>query len=243
MQQAQSILFAKNIAKNYGKRSILKDVSFHFKTGEVVAILGPNGAGKTTSFYILTGIVQPNYGEIFLDQNNITKLPMYMRARLGLGYLPQESSVFAGLSTRQNILAALELLPISKKAREDRLDELLTMFSLHRVVNSLGIMLSGGERRRLEIARALATNPKFILLDEPFAGVDPVSVDDIKSVIKDLAKQGIGVIITDHNVRETLKIADRSYIFFNGEVICKGQMEAVLSNKVVKEKYLGTSFD
>jgi lipopolysaccharide export system ATP-binding protein len=239
----QSILFAKNITKSYGKRLILRDISFHFKTGEIVAILGPNGAGKTTSFYILTGITEPNGGFIYIDSNEITHLPMYMRARLGIGYLPQESSIFAGLSVKQNILAALELLRLSKTDQNNRLDELISLFSLHRVVNSLAITLSGGERRRLEIARCLATNPKFILLDEPFAGVDPVSVDDIKSVIKNLASQNIGVIITDHNVRETLKIADRSYIFFDGSIICKGRMDDIINNKIVKEKYLGESFN
>jgi lipopolysaccharide export system ATP-binding protein len=239
----ESILFMKNIEKYYGDKLVIKNINLSFKTGEICAIMGPNGAGKTTSFYMITGIIKPTKGSIFLNNIDITKLPIYIRARLGIGYLPQENSIFKGLTTKQNILLALECVEKDKKKQKQKLDELIETFHLTKVANSLGGVLSGGERRRTEVARCVATNPKFILLDEPFAGVDPVSVEDVEHLINDLVKKNIGVIITDHNVRETLKIAHRSYIFYDGIVICKGNADDILSNKTVKEKYLGHVFD
>jgi len=237
-----SVLFMKGVEKSYGDRLIIKGIDLSFKTGQVYAIMGPNGAGKTTSFYMITGIVRPNSGSIFLNNTDITTLPIYIRARLGIGYLPQENSIFKTLTTEQNIMAALECVEGNKQKRKDKLEELINLFNLQKVAKSDGGVLSGGERRRAEVARCLATNPKFILLDEPFAGVDPVSVEDIEEVIKTLAQKNIGVIITDHNVRETLKIADMNYIFYDGKVICKGSAEDVLSNALVREKYLGSGF-
>ena len=243
MEQEKSVLFMKGVEKSYGDRTIIKGVSLSFTTGEVCSIMGPNGAGKTTSFYMVVGIVKPNVGSIYLNNIEITNLPIYIRARLGIGYLPQESSIFKTLTTEENILCALECVEQNKIKQKQRLEELINMFSLSKVARSLGGVLSGGERRRAEVARCLATNPKFILLDEPFAGVDPVSIEEIETVIKQLAKQNIGVVITDHNVRETLKISDKNYIFYDGYVICKGTAEEVLSNQMVKEKYLGHGFD
>ena len=239
----KSVLYMKGIQKSYGDRLIIKNVDLSFKTGEISAIMGPNGAGKTTSFYMITGIVKPNKGCIYLNNINITDLPIYIRARLGIGYLPQESSLFKTLTTEENILAALECVEKDKAVQKRRVEELIEMFNLSKVTKSLGGVLSGGERRRVEVARCLATNPKFILLDEPFAGVDPVSVEDIEHVIKNLTKQNIGIVMTDHNVRETLKIADRNYIFYDGQVICKGDAQTVLSNSIVREKYLGDGFN
>ncbi len=232
-----------DLRKNYKKRKILKSVSLHVEKREVVGLLGPNGAGKTTCFYSIVGLVKPDSGNILLGQRSISSLPMHVRARLGIGYLPQEASVFRKLSVADNINAVLELRPeLDRGARRERLEVLLDEFQIAHLHNIDGISLSGGERRRVEIARALATDPDFILLDEPFAGVDPISVVDIQKIIGQLRDRGIGVLITDHNVRETLKICNRAYILADGQVICAGEPKEILNNQKVREIYLGENF-
>lgn len=235
-------LSIQNLAKSY-KRPVVKDVSISVDQGEIIGLLGPNGAGKTTCFYMILGLIVSDSGKIFLDDIDITASPVHVRAKLGLGYLPQEPSVFRKLSVANNIMAVLQIRKdLSNKQREEKLNSLLAEFQLERIRDSLGISLSGGERRRLEIARALASEPKFILLDEPFAGIDPISIAEIKKIIKYLAKRNIGVIITDHNVRETLDICDRAYILNGGTVIATGTAEEILNNQEVRQVYLGESF-
>ena len=235
-------LEAKSIKKNIGKTHILHDISLFIESGEVVGLLGPNGAGKTTSFYIICGLVPPTSGEIFFDDENITKLPLHKRALRGIGYLPQESSIFKDLSVEDNLMLAAEISIKNKKQRGERIEELLELFNIEPIRQRKGISLSGGERRRAEIARALVSNPKFLLLDEPFAGVDPIAVRDIQQIIASLKKIGIGVLITDHNVRETLQICDRAYVMKSGSVLASGTSSEIRENKLVKEHYLGEDF-
>lgn len=238
-----SKLIAEHLAKAYKGRSVVKDVSIEVNAGQVVGLLGPNGAGKTTTFYMIVGLVQNDKGSIRLDDEDITLLPMHARARQGIGYLPQEASVFRKLTVRDNIMAILQTRrDLTPAQREDKLDELVNEFHINHIVNNLGMSLSGGERRRVEIARALAAEPKFILLDEPFAGVDPISVLDIKKIIQQLSDRGIGVLITDHNVRETLSACEIAYIVSQGNLIAKGTAEEVLANQEVKDVYLGEQF-
>jgi len=235
-------LEAKSIKKNIGKTHILHDISLFIESGEVVGLLGPNGAGKTTSFYIICGLVPPSHGEIFFDDDNITKLPLHKRALRGIGYLPQESSIFKDLSVEDNLMLAAEISIKNKKKRNERIEELLELFNIEPIRQRKGISLSGGERRRAEIARALVSNPKFLLLDEPFAGVDPIAVRDIQQIIASLKKIGIGVLITDHNVREILQICDRAYVMKSGSVLASGTSDEIRENKLVKEHYLGEDF-
>jgi len=235
-------LEARHLSKSYKKRPVLHDVSIQVQQGEAVALLGPNGAGKTTSFYIMTGLVAPNSGEITLDGQNITNLPMYRRARLGVGYLPQETSIFRGLNVEQNLRAVLEAQPLSKRKQEKLLEELLHEFSVTHLRHTPATALSGGERRRVEIARALCSRPKFILLDEPLAGIDPIAVGDILELVKVLKTKGIGVLITDHNVRDCLDIVDRAYILHNGHVLMEGTPEQIIENEDVRKVYLGEGF-
>jgi lipopolysaccharide export system ATP-binding protein len=238
-----TMLSANHLSKSYAKRPVVKDVSFSVNQGEVVGLLGPNGAGKTTCFYMTTGLVAQDGGQIILDNEDITESPMHGRARKGLGYLPQEPSIFRKLSVRDNILAILETRKdLTHSQRLQKLESLLNEFHITHLTESDGMSLSGGERRRVEIARALATDPKFILLDEPFAGVDPISVNDIKGIIRHLSDKGIGVLITDHNVRETLDICARAYIIGEGHVIAEGTTEDILSDKKVRQTYLGDDF-
>ena len=236
-------LRCENLIKKYGPRTVVNHVSYDVEQGEIVGLLGPNGAGKTTSFYMVTGLVKPNGGKIFLDEEEITDLPMYRRAQKGLGYLAQEASVFRKLSVEDNINAVMELSDIPAAERRDRLEMLIEEFTLQKVRKSYGIQLSGGERRRCEIARALAINPKFILLDEPFAGVDPIAVEDIQHIIAKLKKKNIGIIITDHNVHETLAITDRAYLLFEGRILYSGTPEELAANPDARKKYLGSNFD
>lgn len=236
-------LSCEHLVKRYGQRTVVNDVSYSVEQGEIVGLLGPNGAGKTTSFYMVTGLVKPNGGKIFLDNEDITDLPMYRRAQKGLGYLAQEASVFRKLTVENNLNAVMELSDIKPAERKERLELLIDEFSLHKVRKSYGIQLSGGERRRCEIARALAINPKFILLDEPFAGVDPIAVEDIQHIIAKLKKKNIGIIITDHNVHETLAITDRAYLLFEGKILYSGTPEELASNPDARKKYLGSNFD
>jgi len=236
-------LAAHNIAKAYNKRQVLSDVSLQINQGEVVGLLGPNGAGKTTCFYIVVGLVKPDSGDVLLDNKKITQHPMHIRARLGVGYLPQEASVFRKLTVEQNILSILQYRPdLDKRDYRSTVENLLSELQITHIRDSLGMSLSGGERRRVEIARALAANPLFILLDEPFAGVDPISVIDIQRIISHLQQRGIGVLITDHNVRETLGICERAYILSDGGVIAAGTANEILQNQQVKEVYLGEDF-
>ncbi len=236
-------LSARHLAKQYGKKRVVHDVSLQVETGRIVGLLGPNGAGKTTCFYMIVGLVPADAGRIELGDTNLTGLPMHRRARLGVGYLPQEASVFRKLSVADNLMAVLELRnDLTRRDRKARMEALLEEFSITHIRDSLGISLSGGERRRVEIARALASEPDFILLDEPFAGVDPISVNDIKSIIYALRDRGIGVLITDHNVRETLDICDHAYIVGSGIIIAEGTAEAILSNQQVRDVYLGQDF-
>jgi lipopolysaccharide export system ATP-binding protein len=233
-----------HISKQYKKRQAVQDVSLHVNRGEIVGLLGPNGAGKTTSFYMIVGLIACDRGEIFFDEKNITRLPVHARAQLGISYLPQEASIFRKLSVADNIMAILELRQdLSQTQREELLKQLLQEFHLEGIQDSLGASLSGGERRRVEIARALAIEPKFILLDEPFAGIDPISVIDVKRIISHLSERGIGVLITDHNVRETLDICQRGYIVNQGKIICEGTPQDILNNKQVREVYLGEDFN
>lgn len=236
-------LRAENIIKKYKKRVVVKGVSVEVEQGEIVGLLGPNGAGKTTSFYMMVGLVTPNEGKIFLDQEDITSLPMYKRAQRGVGYLAQEASVFRKLSVEDNIRAILQMTKLSKKEQSDKLESLLDEFSLHHVRKNRGDLLSGGERRRCEIARCLATDPKFILLDEPFAGVDPIAVEDIQGIVAGLKKRNIGILITDHNVQETLAITDRAYLLFEGNILKAGTAEELAADDQVRKVYLGKNFE
>ena len=235
-------LYTNLISKAYSGRSVVNEVSIEVNQGEIVGLLGPNGAGKTTSFYMIVGLVKPDKGTIFLDQIDITKLPMYKRAQMGIGYLPQEVSVFRKLSVEDNIMAILEMSNLKKSERKIRLEKLLQEFSLTHVRKILGDRLSGGEKRRTEIARALATNPKFVLLDEPFAGVDPIAVEDIQSIISELKSRNIGILITDHNVQETLSITDRAYLLFEGKILKSGTAEELSNDDQVRKVYLGQKF-
>lgn len=245
MAQTQGIqqLRINHLAKNYSKRWVVKDVSFEMQSGQIVGLLGPNGAGKTTSFYMVVGLVRMDKGEIYLDNEDLSHLAMHERARKGIGYLPQEASIFRKLTIAENIMAILETRKdLNKQQRQERLSELLADFKIGHIKDSLGMSVSGGERRRAEIARALAADPKFMLLDEPFAGVDPISVGDIKEIIRNLKDRGIGVLITDHNVRETLAICEHAYIVSEGSVIAEGSAQEILENEQVRKVYLGDDF-
>jgi len=236
-------LYCTGLVKKYGMRTVVKGVSIEVEQGEIVGLLGPNGAGKTTSFYMITGLIKPNQGRIFLGDEEITDLPMYKRAQKGLGYLAQEASVFRKMSVEDNILSVMEVSGMAQEARTAKLESLIDEFGLHKVRKSLGIQLSGGERRRCEIARALAIDPKFILLDEPFAGVDPIAVEDIQHIIAKLKYRNIGIIITDHNVHETLAITDRAYLLYEGTILEEGTAEQLAGNPDVRRKYLGQNFE
>jgi lipopolysaccharide export system ATP-binding protein len=236
-------LRSENLIKQYGSKKVVNDVSVEVNQGEIVGLLGPNGAGKTTTFYMCVGLVKPDKGKIFLDDKDITKLPMYKRAQFGIGYLPQEASVFRDLSVEDNIKAILEMTKLSKVQQEEKLETLIEEFSLGRVRTNLGKVLSGGERRRTEIARALATDPNFILLDEPFAGVDPIAVEDIQSIVAKLKDRNIGILITDHNVQETLSITDRAYLLFEGQLLKQGNAEELANDELVRKVYLGQNFE
>ncbi|MBV1706828.1 MAG: LPS export ABC transporter ATP-binding protein [Hyphomicrobiales bacterium] len=240
--EGQGILGAFNLGKSYGLRQVVKDVSLHVRQGEAVGLLGPNGAGKTTVFYMITGLLRPDKGLISLEGHDVTALPMYRRARLGIGYLPQEASIFRGLSVENNIRAILEVTEPNRDLREQRLEQLLDEFDIKRLRASPAMALSGGERRRCEIARALAGNPVFMLLDEPFAGIDPIAVGDIQSLVRQLTTRGIGVLITDHNVRETLGLIDRAYIIHSGHVLTEGTPAEIVANPEARRLYLGESF-
>jgi lipopolysaccharide export system ATP-binding protein len=236
-------LAANHITKKYGKRKVVDDVSIEVSQGEIVGLLGPNGAGKTTSFYTIVGLIKPNSGSIVLDDTNITSFPMYQRAQNGIGYLAQESSVFRKLSVEDNIRCVLELTKMSKSEQQEKTESLLEEFSLTSIRKNRGDLLSGGERRRTEIARALATDPKFLLLDEPFAGVDPVAVEDIQKIVAHLKKKNIGILITDHNVQETLAITDRTYLMFEGKILKTGEPEDLANDEIVRKVYLGQNFE
>ena len=235
-------LRCENLVKKYGVRTVVKGVSMEVEQGEIVGFLGPNGAGKTTSFYMITGLIVPNAGKIYLEDEDITGLPMYRRAQKGIGYLAQEASVFRQMTVENNILSVMEMSSFTKEERKERLESLIDEFNLHKVRKSKGIQLSGGERRRCEIARALAIDPKFILLDEPFAGVDPIAVEDIQYIIAKLKYKNIGVIITDHNVGETLAIIDRAYLLYEGNILQSGTPEELAADEEVRTKYLGSTF-
>lgn len=238
-----SILQANHLKKTYKGRAVVNDVSLSIESGSIVGLLGPNGAGKTTSFYIIVGIISTENGSVMLDEHDITHKPMHLRAQAGLGYLPQENSIFRKLTVEENLMGVIELQPhLNKLQRRERMDELLEEFNITHIRKSVGMALSGGERRRVEIARALAANPKFILLDEPFAGVDPISISDIKDIILHLQRRGIGILITDHNVRETLDVCAKAYIVNAGEIIAQGTAQEVLNNDKVQEVYLGRNF-
>lgn len=237
------ILRAENIKKKYGKRYVVNGVSVEVKQGEIVGLLGPNGAGKTTSFYMIVGMVQPNEGKIFLDDRDITNDPMFTRAKSGVGYLAQEASIFRKLSVEDNILSVLEFTDRTKKQQKEKLEELIEEFSLGHVRKNRGDLLSGGERRRTEIARCLASDPKFILLDEPFAGVDPIAVEDIQSIVSKLKDKNIGILITDHNVQETLAITDKTYLMFEGNILKEGTPEELAADETVRRVYLGKDFE
>ena len=236
-------LSASNLMKSYSGRQVVKDVSLEVNQGEIVGLHGPNGAGKTTSFYMIVGLIKPNGGKIFLDNQEITKFPMYKRAQHGIGYLAQEASVFRKLSIEDNILSVLQMTKLTKKEQQDKMESLIDEFGLGHIRKSRGDLLSGGERRRTEIARALATNPNFILLDEPFAGVDPVAVEDIQRIVAQLTKKNIGILITDHNVQETLAITDRTYLMFEGNILKAGKPEELAEDEMVRKVYLGQNFE
>jgi len=236
------VLRTEGLVKRYGKRTVVDDVSINVRQGEIVGLLGPNGAGKTTSFYMATGLIVPNAGKIFLNDDDITSFPVYKRARAGIGYLPQEASVFRKMSVEDNIMAVLEMTKLSKQERIDKMESLIAEFRLTKVRKNKGDQLSGGERRRTEIARCLAIDPKFIMLDEPFAGVDPIAVEDIQHIVWRLKYRNIGILITDHNVEDTLCITDRAYLLFEGKILFHGSPEELAENKIVREKYLTNSF-
>ncbi len=236
-------LRSQNLIKQYGSKKVVNDVSVEVNQGEIVGLLGPNGAGKTTTFYMFVGLVKPDQGKIFLDNQDLTNLPMYKRARSGIGYLPQEASVFRELSVEDNIKAILEITNLTSSEQKEKLESLLDEFGLVKVRKNLGKVLSGGERRRTEIARALATNPSFILLDEPFAGVDPIAVEDIQSIVAKLKSKNIGILITDHNVQETLSITDRAYLLFEGKLLKQGTAEELAADELVRKVYLGQNFE
>lgn len=237
------ILRADHLVKKYKKRTVVNNVSVQVEQGEIVGLLGPNGAGKTTTFYMIVGLIKPNEGQIFLDDDNITDLPMYRRAKLGIGYLAQEASVFRKLTVEENIMAVLEMRNIPKTEQKEKCESLLEEFSLTHVRKSLGMVLSGGERRRTEIARALAVDPHFVLLDEPFAGVDPIAVEEIQTIVAQLKKKNIGILITDHNVNETLSITDRAYLMFEGKLLKAGSAEDLAADEQVRRVYLGQHFE
>jgi lipopolysaccharide export system ATP-binding protein len=237
-----TVLRTENLVKKYGSRTVVNNVSFNVKQGEIVGLLGPNGAGKTTSFYMTTGLVAPNGGRIFLDEKEITKYPVYKRARAGIGYLAQEASVFRKMTVEDNIASVLEMTGKPLEYQKEKLESLIAEFRLQKVRKNLGDRLSGGERRRTEIARCLAIDPKFIMLDEPFAGVDPIAVEDIQHIVWKLKDKNIGILITDHNVQETLSITDRAYLLFEGRVLFEGTPEVLAENPIVREKYLGRDF-
>tara|TARA_B100001109_G_scaffold251817_1_gene246843 strand:- start:290 stop:1030 length:741 start_codon:yes stop_codon:yes gene_type:complete len=236
-------LSVEKLMKSYNGRKVVKDVSFEVKQGEIVGLLGPNGAGKTTSFYMTVGLIKPNGGSIFLDSQEITDFPMYKRAQSGIGYLAQEASVFRKLSVEDNIMSVLQMTKLSKKEQEQKMESLIEEFGLNHIRKNRGDLLSGGERRRTEIARALATNPSFILLDEPFAGVDPVAVEDIQRIVAKLTQKNIGILITDHNVQETLAITDRTYLMFEGSILKAGEPEMLANDEMVRKVYLGQNFE
>ncbi len=238
----KSILQGKDIVKIYGKRAVVNNVSVSVNQGEIVGLLGPNGAGKTTTFYMITGMIKPNKGDIYMNDTVITGFPMYRRARLGVAYLPQEASIFRKLSVENNLIAIMEMIGIPKKIQRERCDQLLSELNITHIAKSLGYQLSGGERRRTEIARTLVTDPKFILLDEPFAGVDPIAVEDIQSIVYNLKDRGIGVLITDHNVHETLTITDRAYLLFEGRILKEGTAEYLAEDEESRKIYLGENF-
>jgi lipopolysaccharide export system ATP-binding protein len=237
-----TILKAKNLVKEYSKRIVVDNVSLELKQGEIVGLLGPNGAGKTTTFYMITGMIQANEGEIYLDKDNISDLPMYKRSRLGIGYLPQEASIFRKMSVYDNIYSVLEFMNLDAEERDEQARKLMKDFGITHIAESKGYLLSGGERRRTEIARAIATDPKFILLDEPFAGIDPIAVEEIMKIVANLKDRGIGVLITDHNVHETLSIVDRAYILIEGKIFRQGSSVELASDEKVRKLYLGESF-
>ena len=236
-------IYTKGLVKQYSRRTVVNNVSFEVNQGEIVGLLGPNGAGKTTSFYMVVGLVKPDQGEVYLDEQDITKLPMYKRAQLGIGYLPQEASIFRKLSVEDNIASVLEMTKLSKAEQAAKLESLLEEFHLQHVRKSNGDVLSGGERRRTEIARALAVDPKFILLDEPFAGIDPIAVEDIQVIVSRLKYKNIGILITDHNVQETLSITDRAYLLFEGKILKSGSAEELAADEQVRKVYLGQNFE
>ena len=237
------ILRAENLMKSYSGKRVVKDISLQLKQGEIVGLLGPNGAGKTTTFYMIVGLIKPNSGKIYLNEKDITKFPMYKRAQSGIGYLAQEASVFRKMSVENNILSVLQLTNLSKKEQKNKMESLLDEFGLTHIRKNRGDLLSGGERRRTEIARALATDPMFILLDEPFAGVDPLAVEDIQKIVTELTKKNIGILITDHNVRETLAITDRTYLMFEGNILKDGKPEELANDDTVRKVYLGKNFE
>ncbi len=236
-------LEAKNLIKYYGKKRVVQGVSLSVEQGEIVGLLGPNGAGKTTTFYMVVGFIRPSDGEVFLDKQPLSGLPMYKRARMGIGYLPQEASVFRKMSVEDNLKTVLEMTGLTKSEQKEKLESLIDEFSLEKVRKSRGDTLSGGERRRTEIARALATDPNFILLDEPFAGIDPIAVEDIQEIVSQLKRRNIGILITDHNVQETLSITDRAYLMFEGNILKAGTSEELASDEMVKRVYLGQNFE
>ena len=237
------ILRAENISKIYSKRKVVNDISIELKRGEIVGLLGPNGAGKTTSFYIIVGLIKANQGNIYLDDIDVSKFPMYRRSQMGIGYLPQESSVFRHMTVEDNLLAVLEMTNLSKRDQINRCNKLLKEFGLLKIRKNMGGILSGGERRRTEIARCLATNPGFILLDEPFAGIDPIAVEDIQNIISTLKDKDIGILITDHNVHETLSITDRSYLLYEGKILKSGTSKDLVEDDMVRKLYLGKNFE
>ena len=243
MSEEKMILRTEHLVKRYGKRTVVNDVSINVTQGEIVGLLGPNGAGKTTTFYMTAGLVKPNAGKIFLNDLDISNYPVYRRAQIGIGYLAQEASVFRDMSVENNIKSVLEMTKFSKEYQKEKLESLIEEFHLTKVRKSLGSQLSGGERRRCEIARCLAIEPKFIMLDEPFAGVDPIAVEDIQTIVAKLKEKNIGILITDHNVHETLSITDRAYMLFEGKIMFWGTAEELADNPVVREKYLGTNFE
>lgn len=243
MMEQKAVLRSENLKKIYGRRTVVSEASLEVRQGEIVGLLGPNGAGKTTTFYMVVGFIKPDNGRVFLNQRDITDLPMYKRARNGIGYLPQEPSVFRKLSVEDNIKAVLEMTPLSTTAQQEKLESLIDEFGLEKVRKSRGDTLSGGERRRTEIARALATDPSFILLDEPFAGIDPIAVEDIQYIVAKLRTKNIGILITDHNVQETLSITDRAYLMFEGRILRSGTAEELAADELVRKVYLGKHFE